>query len=392
MEKIDLFVILAFREQTYKYIGLLDEMKAQSEAGLKEMRTTLSWHYFMLSKYFNVYNFYEYQDSLSDFPNAVIYHVPFGKGDVQRDVEGHLLKLKGRFPIVMRSYDAHTPLRTSRDYMETYHDFILTYLTTHVDGDSFVFANLSYDNFLVYKQNTVPSNRKFACMVLRRETRSEYHENVEKFKEQNLNLQKIYGIRESIVNYSEIDIYGRNWPADMVNFRGPLNPHIKKYLTINKYKFNFTIENVIVNNYISEKILDSFLALSVPVYLGSPEVDRWIPKSCYVDIRDFDNNDELLSYLKSMPDSEYNQYLESIRDNRDEIFERFSTKNNFAIPVYNWYAEKCNKNIDWSSIDFDEKERDVRELKFVFNIGLMTRMKNFMMNFRPLRIILLRGK
>jgi hypothetical protein len=378
MDKINLFVILAFKEQTYKYMDVLDKMSVQYDENIKEMETTLSWHYFMLSKYFNVYNFYEYENTLNEFANAVIYHLPFGKDNIESGVEELLLKFKGKTPIVMRSYDAHSPLKTSKVYMETYHDLILTYLMSHVNNKNILFANMSFDNHLVYQYNSIPKKRKLACMILRRETRSEYHENTENFKNNNLDLEKIYGLREDIVKYTKIDIYGKNWSYQMTNYKGPLYPHIKKYTTLNEYKFNIIIENVVVNNFLSEKVFDSFVSLSVPVYFGSPQVDEWIPKSCYVDFRDFETNDELISYLENMEDFEYINYVNSIKSHKMKLFNKFSSKLNFAIPLYKWYQENYNNKLSYTVKDFYLEESNVSNLIFVNKVTLKRKVKNLL--------------
>lgn len=378
MDKINLFVILAFKEQTYKYMDAVKKMDLLYDANKKEMETTLSWHYFMLSKYFNVYNFYEYEDTISNFSNAVIYHLPFGKDNIESGVEELLLKFKGKVPIVMRSYDAHSPLKTGKVYMETYHDLILTYLTSHVNNKNILFANMSFDNHLAYQYSSIPKKRKFACMILRRETRLEYHENTDKFKDKDLDLEKIYGLREGIVKYSQINIYGKNWSYKMTNYKGPLYPHIKKYSTLNEYKFNVIIENVVVDNFLSEKIFDSFISLCVPVYFGSPQIDEWIPKSCYIDFRDFETNDELVTYLEDMDDFEYNKYIDNIKLHKSKLFETFSSKLNFAVPLYKWYRENCDSEFCYNVETFNLEDSRVSNLEFVNKITFKTKIKNLL--------------
>ena len=52
-----------------------------------------------------------------------------------------------------------------------------------------------------------------------------------------------------------------------------------KYDTLSKYKISITIENC--NDYISEKIFDSFLAGTIPVYVG-PDLNQFgIPHNLY---------------------------------------------------------------------------------------------------------------
>lgn len=382
MDKINLFIILAFKEQTFKYMDVVQGMNALCNDNKKGMETTLSWHYFMLSKYFNIHNFYEYENKINEFDNPVIYHLPFGKDNIDSGIEETLLKFKGKVPIVMRSYDAHSPLKTSKQYMERYHDLTLSYLTKHVNNQDIQFANMSYDNHLVFQYSKFPKKRKLACMILRRETRVEYYENSDKFKEKDLDLEKIYGLREEIVKYQQIDIYGRNWSYKMPNYRGPLNPHMKKYTVLNRYKFNLIVENVVVDNFLSEKILDSFISLSIPVYFGSPKVQDWIPKSCYIDMRDFSSNDQLIEYLESMSEAQYNDYIESIKFHKDKLFDTFSSKNNFAVPVYRWYIKNYNPSLNYEEDDFLQNENAVKDLAFINKVDLKTIIRNFIIKLQ----------
>ncbi len=377
MKKINLFIILAFEKQTYKYNDIVNDINKNLDFNKKTMESTLSMHYSMISKYFNIYNFYEYKDKIETFDNAVIYHLPFGKDNIETGIEEKLLKFKGKVPIVFRSYDAHSPLKTSIEYMDRYHDFVITYISQHVNSQGRVFANLSFDNHLVKQYEKIPEKRNFACMILRKETREEYFEDTNKFKEKGLDLIKSYELRTNIVQYEQIDIYGRNWPQSMKNYKGTLNPHINKYITLNQYKFNFIVENVIVDNYISEKILDSFISLSIPVYLGSPTVEKYIPKSCFVDMRDFESNDELVKYLENMPEKEYKIYIENIKKHREKIFDEFSTKNNFAKPVYKWYKENYNNDLEYSDEFFENVEKDILSKKFDDGLTMKIRLKNF---------------
>lgn len=348
----------------------------------KEMETTLSWHYFMLSRYFNIYNFYEYEDKIEEFDNPVIYHLPFGKDNIKSGIEETLLKFKGKVPIVMRSYDAHSPLKTSTAYMVKYHDLILSYLSKHVNDLNILFSNMSYDNHLVYRYDEIPKKRKLACMILRRETRKEYHENSNKFKEKKLDLEKIYGLREEVVKYQKIDIYGRNWSYEMPNYKGPLNPHMKKYSVLNEYKFNIIIENVVVDNFLSEKIFDSFLSLSVPVYFGSPRIQDWIPDSCFIDVRNYKNLDDLVDYLENLSEAEYDVYISNIMSHRAKLFDDFTSKKNFAEPLYRWYKNNFKADLNFDMESFEKEENIVAKLKFVNRIGTKTQIKNFIIKLR----------
>ena len=363
MHKITLFLLVGNEKITKKHFKLLSNQNKSIKDHKKYMEITHSWHHVMLSKYFNLYNFYEYQDKILEFSDALIYHTPYGKDDNVEDVESKLLNFKGKVPIVMRNYDAHSSFKLSKNYMLKYHDLCLSYLSAYINNKNILFAQISYDNFLVSKYNNIPKNRKFACIILRQELRQAYFEDSNNFKTIGLDLQKTYDIRQIFVNYNNIDVYGANWPLDMKNYKGVLI-YERKHLVQNQYKFNFILENAIVDNYLSEKILDTFLSLSVPVYLGSPVIDKYIPKECFIDIRDFKNNDELIKYLEYMSDKEYNNYIDNILKYRNDIFNKFSTKNNFAKIVYQWYKSHINDNVEYEDIFLDKEDNKILSFNY----------------------------
>ena len=60
-----------------------------------------------------------------------------------------------------------------------------------------------------------------------------------------------------------------------------------------------------IPGYITEKIFDCFFAGCVPVYWGAPNITEHIPQNCFIDRRKFKSHEELYSYIKNMPENEY---------------------------------------------------------------------------------------
>jgi hypothetical protein len=87
-----------------------------------------------------------------------------------------------------------------------------------------------------------------------------------------------------------------------------------KCLTLSKYTFAICFENQILNGWITEKIFDCLSAGTVPIYLGPPDVDEWIPAECYVDMRDFAGYDELRDYLRGLGPTEIEGFREAGRE------------------------------------------------------------------------------
>ena len=163
-----------------------------------------------------------------------------------------------------------------------------------------------------------------------------------KFKKDKNELysERIKAIRWFEKNHPEnFDLYGKGW--DRYNFEGKilgfniarlnrlkfltklLRPHYPSYKgpvkskkeTFSKYKFSICYENSGgFNGYITEKIFDSLFAGCVPIYLGSPNIEKHIPSNAFIDKRNFKTYEELYNHIKNMPDQEYINYLENIKN------------------------------------------------------------------------------
>ena len=162
---------------------------------------------------------------------------------------------------------------------------------------------------------------------------------------------ELYSLRKKIMiwfhfNHPEdFDLWGFDWDRFKVvifgrvlfsfkkpsKFIPPLYNGVAedKINTISQYKFSICFENTNnVNDYISEKIFDAFLAQNVPIYYGAPNITDVIPSDCFIDYRDFKSEDELYSFLKSMPDDEYLEYIAAINKYmKGSKVQKFSLKN-----------------------------------------------------------------
>jgi hypothetical protein len=110
-------------------------------------------------------------------------------------------------------------------------------------------------------------------------------------------------------------------------WRGPAK---SKLHVLSRYRFSICIENQLLDGWVTEKMLDCMRAGCVPVYLGAPDVERWIPRECFVDMRRFASYDELATYLRSVDDRQLQEYREAGRAFfASELFRPFS-KSAFA--------------------------------------------------------------
>jgi hypothetical protein len=138
---------------------------------------------------------------------------------------------------------------------------------------------------------------------------------------------------------NDVDLYGFDWDKPLLFpywfhkntikkvYKGTLED---KYKKLSEYNFALAFENCELPGYITDKIFDCFYVGTVPIYLGDPDVEKRIPKNCFIDMRDFKNYEELKTFLKSLTESEIKKYKENARlfleSERVELF----TKEYFA--------------------------------------------------------------
>jgi alpha(1,3/1,4) fucosyltransferase len=146
--------------------------------------------------------------------------------------------------------------------------------------------------------------------------------------------------------YDEIDLYGTGWdepswqlgrthiPYTLTRLHRLALTHWQKFkpdpllqaarsayrgktesksTTLGKYTFALCLENMILRGYITEKIFDCFFAGTIPVYLGAPDIEDYVPQDCFIDMRRFSDYEDLRHYLKSLSDEDIQRYKKNAR-------------------------------------------------------------------------------
>lgn len=138
-----------------------------------------------------------------------------------------------------------------------------------------------------------------------------------------LYLKRIEAIK-FFANDLTIDLYGYGWekPVPGVSkahnfaiaqtYKGTI-PTGQKLNILKNYKFCICFENSSFPGYITEKILDCFYAGVIPIYLGAPDINKYIPKDTFIDFRDFATFDVLNKYLRELSINEAENYLNAQR-------------------------------------------------------------------------------
>ena len=148
------------------------------------------------------------------------------------------------------------------------------------------------------------------------------------------------GFRMKFINelnkYKSIDMGGRY----LNNVGGPVKNKIE-FLT--SYKFSIAMENTEGDGYISEKIYDSFISGTIPIYYGDYTVDEYINPKAFILIKDEKNIKEKIDYIKEI-DNNDEKYLNILKENIliNENFNNIIEKelNEF---LYNIFEQEKNK-------------------------------------------------
>ena len=117
--------------------------------------------------------------------------------------------------------------------------------------------------------------------------------------------------------YSKIIGIGRNGQQTKVNnWRLDKSNQIKD----SNCDFVLALENTMLPNYLYEKIWDGFASDRVSLYLGDPNIEKHIPLSCFVDLRDYFDQvtgeidcDGIDNLINSMTQKKYDTILKNAR-------------------------------------------------------------------------------
>ena len=114
-----------------------------------------------------------------------------------------------------------------------------------------------------------------------------------------------------------------------------------KIAFLSSYKFSIAMENSNGDGYISEKIIDSLMAGTIPIYYGSYLIDEYINPKVYIMIKGEKDIQEKIEYIKKIDNDQnlYNSILkEKIFINDDYITIMKKTEEEKKLFLYNIYS------------------------------------------------------
>jgi hypothetical protein len=107
----------------------------------------------------------------------------------------------------------------------------------------------------------------------------------------------------SISQYKQVDGYGNM-------FGNPLRK--SKFAVLPEYKFCLCPENSVYDGYVTEKLIDAYAGLTVPIYSGEMQLDQDFNEFAFLNYYDIGNMDELIRSIKAWDeeDKEYKKLYE----------------------------------------------------------------------------------
>lgn len=121
---------------------------------------------------------------------------------------------------------------------------------------------------------------------------------------------------KELMKYIQVDSYGHclhNKDAALRMGGGSHGNTMRdKINIISGYKFMLAFENNMVEDYVTEKLINAYQAGSVPIYMGSPTIDKWqIAPHSLIKTSDYPSPKDLAAYLHYLNehDEEYMEYF-----------------------------------------------------------------------------------
>jgi meiotically up-regulated gene 157 (Mug157) protein len=133
-----------------------------------------------------------------------------------------------------------------------------------------------------------------------------------------------------------------------------------------RYKFHAAFENGNVRDYVTEKVYLALAAGTVPIYLGAPNIDEFVPKGSIIRVDSFENTAALAQHVQECIANEtlYQSYHEwRDRPLNSEFVERFAFTNvTTECRTCRWvYAHKHGLPWDKKSQTFELGSKEIFE-------------------------------
>ena len=171
-----------------------------------------------------------------------------------------------------------------------------------------------YDLILAWNEDVLNncSNAKkfmFGDCWLEKEFNIEDKQNYISFLTSNKNFTPGHSLRQNV--YELLQKNKRIGNHKIISIKTP--PRItNKDVIFENCSFSITIENVKINNFFTEKIIDCFMSKTIPIYCGCPNISEFFNPNGIIF---FDNEEQLINILTNLSTDEYKNRIQYVEEN-----------------------------------------------------------------------------
>lgn len=172
--------------------------------------------------------------------------------------------------------------------------------------DNVKFFRFNYPYLMPFRESSLSLMKKKLCTII-----------AAHWTKERLNILEFF----ETYHPEDLDCYGRKAPPELKDpslYKGAISgghSGEEKISILQNYRFCICFENTVgLQGYITEKIFSCFAAGCVPIYWGADNIADYIPKSCFIDYRDFENDAKLYKYITSMSEERYSEYIKEIQN------------------------------------------------------------------------------
>ncbi len=122
---------------------------------------------------------------------------------------------------------------------------------------------------------------------------------------------------EQLMKYKNVDCPGKilhNIDIPDLSARFSDNWNQSKIEFLSNYKFNIAFENSYSEGYVTEKLMDCFLAGTIPIYWGGYHDNLKVPKESMIFVNEYDDFDSVIAAIRELDEND-ELYLSKLRAN-----------------------------------------------------------------------------
>ena len=117
------------------------------------------------------------------------------------------------------------------------------------------------------------------------------------------------------------------------------------------HKFSIAFENSSREGYITEKLVDSFAAGTIPIYYGAPDVTKYFNEKAMVIIKDEQDVENAIERIKEI-DQNDELYLQMLKEKAvldDELFDQYQSEfEKFVCHIFDQPLEKAYRKTEYT--------------------------------------------